>query len=307
MSVFEYNIAERPLSLALGSFDGLHIGHASVLGAAKELSLKKGIEPAVLLFDEHPRRLLFGEKPAALLSDEDRDATLKKDGFNLIRVRFSKIRDMSPREFVDLLFGEFDIKALCCGFNFRYGKDGKGDVKTLSNECEKRGVQLSISEPVMLDGEIVSSTRIRRLLLNGNVREACRMLGRPFSFSGRVVDGDKRGRLLGFPTANQLLPEGILIPKRGVYASIAEFDGKQFPAATNIGIRPTFKLTELLSETHIIGFEGDIYGCILKVSLLDFIRDETDCISAEGLSVQLKKDIEAAKMIYKKETGNENT
>ena len=303
MSVFEYNRLKLKggAALALGSFDGLHKGHRSVLEKAKSAAAEMNLTPAVMLFDVHPKALLGEGAPPALISAEKRKSILTEMGFEIIEASFSSVMDLEAGEFLALLKDEIDLRALCCGFNFHFGKRAKGDVEFLRESCRKSGTALFVTPPVFLDETLVSSTNIRRLIENGEIKKANKMLGRLFSFSSPVIEGDRRGRVLGFPTANQLVDPKLICPKRGVYASMVILNGKRMPAATNIGVRPTFKKSVLLSETNIFDFSGDLYGRELEVFLIDFIRPEADFADARSLLNRIQRDVSLAKTIYTKE------
>ena len=284
--------------LALGSFDGLHLGHAEILENAKQTALRNGLLPAVMLFDVHPRLAIDGTAPPALISADKREKLLTGNGFGIVKVDFDAIRGLSPREFILLLKEKLCVKAVCCGFNYRYGKNGSGSAETLRQDCAQLGIQVSVGEPVMFEGGPVSSTRIRSCISCGDIERANAMLGRAFSYELEVVEGDERGRLMGFPTINQFFELDFIIPRFGVYASTVTIDGTVYPAATNIGVRPTIGTGFSHSETHIIGFDGDLYHKNVEVSLLRFLRDEMDCGSLENLICQLKKDVALAKAAF---------
>lgn len=278
-------------AVALGNFDGLHIGHKKVLESALEFSEKYNLEPNVMLFDIHPRELIFGEKIPKLLTDTETEKLLAEMGFSVYRVGFADIKDYTSEVFFNrILIGELNAKALCCGFNYSFGKYGAGNEETLRILCEKNNVKCSVIQPVSVDGVTVSSTAVRSFLLNGEVRKAAEMLGRNYAVSGEVVHGDARGRTLGFPTANQIIDESLVVPKYGVYETSVSIDGQKYKGVTNIGIRPTYRSQRALAETNIIDFSGSLYGRNVSVELLRYIRPETRFNSAEELKSQLLKD-----------------
>lgn len=281
-------------SVALGNFDGLHIGHMKVLQSALSSS-GDGVVPFVLLFDCHPQKIINGTEPPCIMTNDDRNSTLREMGFEIMTVSFEEIHDMMPEEFVrTILCDTLHAKNVCCGYNYRFGKNGSGNSEKLSTLCERYGIKVVVSEEQTVDGEAVSSTRIRKLLSDGDMPSVQKLLGRPFSYSFQVIHGNKNGRLLGFPTANQVFPDGFAVPKYGVYASRTTVDGKVFSSITNIGIRPTLEDDTLLSETNIIGFDGDIYGEKIKVELLRFIRPERKFNSLEEVFSQVREDIKCA-------------
>jgi len=281
-------------ALALGYFDGLHIAHIKVLEAV--INQKKNrLIPGVLLFDGSPARILSNVDIPRLMSEEDRDETLKGMGLETVKISFSDIKDMSPEAFVaDVLKKKLDCGFVSCGYNYTFGKNGAGNTDILKALCSTHSIVLSVCDKVTLNGETVSSTAIRLAVKSGEMKKAVEMLSRPLSFVSTVFSGDKRGRLLGFPTINQFLPENFIVPKFGVYASLARFDGKTYPAVTNIGSRPTFSGTSVRSETHIIGFSGDLYNKEVRISLVDFLREEIKFESADSLIAQIGLDAENA-------------
>ena len=290
--------------LALGSFDGLHLGHMEVLESALKLSREKGLRPSVMLFDRHPAQVLFGKAPPQLMSDAEKEETLKKMGFAVVRERFSRIKDLPPETFLEEIYTRLGVRGIACGFNFRFGKNGAGTTADLSEFCGRKGIALSIADPVIFNGEPVSSTRIRSELENGNVQSAALMLGRRFAIEAEVVRGDGRGTEMGFPTANQFIFDGSVCPKFGVYAAETEIDGKTYPVAVNIGIRPTIKTETLISESFIIGYSGDLYGRRIRISLIEYVRPESDFGSIDRLKNQLALDIKTILEIYNKDRNN---
>lgn len=285
------------LALALGTFDGLHKGHENVLLEAKSFE-KDSLTPAALVFDKHPQEVLTGKCPPLLLTLEERDTLLKEKGIKPIKVTFSEIKDFSPEEFV-LYLKKIGTKAICCGENFKFGKNSLGNTKILFELCEKYGIIFRVAESEFFEGELISSTRIRKALLNGEVEKANAMLGREFSFELPVRHGKGKGKSWGFPTANQLIPESLVNLRFGVYATKVILNDKTFPAVTNFGTRPTVHENgETVSETFVLGYEGDLYGETLKVEFVSFIRDEKKFESIDALSNQIKLDSKKAIEIY---------
>lgn len=287
-------------ALALGNFDGLHKGHLAVLNKALLEAQKKGLLAAVLLFDVHPRERLFGKRPPRLLSDEKRDSLLKAMGFEIIKVSFDELRNVSSKDFISVIAQRYNVKTICCGFNYHYGKDAKGNADTLKKDCEEKGIDFFALGKVNAFGEPISSTRIRSEIEKGNIEKANFMLSRQFSYSLEVVSGDRRGRLLGYPTINQFFEEDFVVPRYGVYASKVTIDGKTYAAVTNIGVRPTINTKSLRSETCILGFSGNLYGREVEVKLLSFIRDEKKFESLDELMAAIKEDAQKAEKIYKR-------
>ena len=289
------NSVKTEYAVALGYFDGLHRAHDTVLSATLEASRKTGLQPAVLLFDKHPRTVITGDAVPSLLQKKRRDEMLLARGFRLLFVSFERIKDMSPEQFFsEVLLGEFRAGALACGYNYNFGKRASGNTEILRELCEKSGVSLTVCPEFTLNGSTVSSTEIRKALENGEIEAANEMLGFPFGFTAEVFTGDRRGRLLGAPTINQYIPEELIVPKFGVYSSRVHFDGKTYTGVTNIGARPTFGIGSVRSETYIVGFSGDLYGREVEIELRGFIRGEKKFPDADTLRAQIEADVKAA-------------
>ena len=288
-------MTDKKKAVALGNFDGLHIGHSAVIGCAVSAA-ERGFAPAVLLLEPMPSRFFGKAESKELLTAAEKEKLICGMGAQVIRADFSEIKDYSPEEFFEkIILGSLNAGMLCCGFNYRFGKNGSGDSTRLAALCEKSGVELHTVSAVHYDGQPVSSTRIRAAIESGEIVQANEMLGRPFGYCLEVVHGDEIGRKLDCPTLNQLFPEGMIVPKYGVYASKACVDGVWYRSVTNIGRRPTFENDQQRSETHILDFCGDLYGKQIEVHLLRYIRGEVKFTSTNELRAQLEKDKNDAK------------
>lgn len=286
------NIA-APVALALGNFDGLHLGHMAVISAV--VNNPGGYLPAVASFSPHPKELLAGKAPDLIITGEQRERLLKEAGVKRqVVFDFACVKDMSPREFLDRLLSALPVKMLAAGYNFRFGKDGAGDIIFLKSYCEEKGIDFFAAERMEIDGVTVSSTAIREYISSGEIDKASAMLGRPPEYSITVSDGDHRGRTIGFPTINQELPRCLVSPKFGVYVSSVLVDGVWKKGITNIGIRPTYRVEHPLFETFIIGFEGDLYGREITLRLHKFIRPETKFSSLDELKNAIENDLRTA-------------
>ena len=287
------------IALALGTFDGLHRGHLNVLNTTKEMALD-GLVPAVLLFDCHPSVSVKGFAPPMLITKEDKEDYIKKMGLLPISISFDEIRNLSPEEFVrDILCGKLDASAVVSGDNFHFGKNGEGNSEKLKTLCEKYDIIYKKAENVSYQEQLISSTRIRNALENGDIEAANDMLGRKFSYDFLVVEGNKIGKkYFGFPTINQHFPVGFINLKHGVYASQATVDGVVYPSVTNFGCHPTIGGDKVLSETCVLGFDGNLYNQRIKVELLSFIRGEKKFQSKEELKEQIDKDSKLAVEIF---------
>ncbi len=286
-------------ALALGTFDGLHKGHLQVLETTKKIA-KEGLIPAMLMFDCHPLKAVKGINPPLLITQEDKERLAKEFGVEPIPVKFEEIRDLSPEEFVtEILIGKFNAGAVVSGENFHFGKNGEGNSKILCELCEKYGIIYKVAESTTYKGEMISSTRIREALSQGDIISANEMLGRNFSYDFLVVEGNRIGKkILGFPTINQHFPTGFINLRHGVYASQSTVDGKIYPSVTNFGCHPTIGGDKVLSETCILGFDGDLYNRKIPVELLDFIRAEKKFNDKDELKAQIDKDSKSAIKIF---------
>lgn len=294
---------KRRVLVALGTFDGLHLGHKRVLLS----DTTEYDEKIALMFAEHPQKTLSGEVPGELITQTKRNDLLNEWGYTPVFLDFAEISKLSPEEFVDkILVEKFNATALCCGFNYRFGEGAKGDVGILKMLCAERKIKLTVCEEVDIDGAPISSTRIRDCLKKGDIRTANKMLGRYFSYDFEVVHGDARGRILGSPTINQFFSENFTVAEYGVYASFTIVNGKKYISVTNIGVRPTIEGgSEKRSETNIVGFDGDLYGQNIEVFLVEKLRGEMAFKSLDELSARISADREKATEIIKKEFQNE--
>lgn len=272
-------------AIALGTFDGVHKGHRAVLDLPGEM------EKIAVIFALPPKAVLSGE-PMAIMTAQDKFRVLKEIGIDgIFTLDFDKVRDMPPEEFLTFLKEKFSPALISCGFNYRFGKNAAGNKELLSDFCDKNGIEFKCCEPVAVDGTAVSSTEIRRFLSRGEIEKANRLLYEPFSFTAEVIEGDRRGRTLGFPTINQKYPKELIPLKFGVYKTKIRFDNSEYNGITNIGVRPTWQTDYIISETFIEDFSGDLYGKDVTVVPVRFIRGELKFSSAEELVRQIKSDL----------------
>ena len=283
-------------AVALGFFDGLHIGHAAAV--SRTLSYQQeGLCPCVVTFTMDGGHPAAKSTANALTTERQKEQLLENWGVRLVLCPdFSEFHAMEPESFVDeILVRRLNANAACCGEDFRFGKKAAGDVGQLAALCQARGIRLDVVPPVTFEGERVSSTRIRSLLGEGRVADANRMLGRAFGYDFTVVRGKQLGRKLDSPTINQRLPDGFVPLRHGVYASVSFAGGAWHPSVTNIGLRPTVEdTTAVNSETYICGFSGDLYGARVEVRLLAFLRPEQRFPSVEALRARIHADAEAS-------------
>ena len=276
---------------ALGFFDGVHLGHQALLKACRELAQQHSCQAGVVTFTAHPDALVFGKAPVLLTTTEDRKRLLQTYGVKIVReLPFDKeIMSTHWSDFLTQLVAA-GAKGFVCGEDFRFGAGGNGTAKKLAAFCESRNLPCAIVPEQVLEGERISSTRIRKLLEQGDLQAANRLLGHPHILSGVVVEGKQLGRTLGFPTANLPLPGGILVPKCGVYATKVTVGENVYPAVTNVGIRPTVKGKGVNAECHLLDFAGDLYGKEITVAFYDFLRPEQKFDSLEELKAQITAD-----------------
>ncbi|MFR4997163.1 MAG: bifunctional riboflavin kinase/FAD synthetase [Clostridium paraputrificum] len=279
--------------VALGSFDGLHSGHLSLVNKIIELANENKGRSIVYTFKNHPRTLIKGTTPPKLLMDnESKEEILESLGVDLIY--FEEFNEeymkLTPEGFIKYLCEKFKVKGIVVGFNYRFGYKNIGNIEMLKELSTKYGYELYVMEPCNYEDEVISSTRIRNELFNGNVDKAMKMLNRPYIIKGKVVHGKKLGRTIGFPTANLDYSKEILIPSKGVYYTNVEWQGKIYKGITSVGNNPTVNGNKLTIETYILDFNNDLYGHNIKVYFIKKIRDEKKFNSIDDLVIQLKKD-----------------
>ena len=279
-------------AVALGCFDGVHLGHQAVIQAAQGESCERTV------FTFADGRTVKSGAPR-LMTFEEKCRLLERQGtVHLIAPPFEAVRTYEPQRFFhEVLRGTLGAEVIACGENYRFGKNAAGTADTMRHLCERDGIICHIVPPVMVDGRVISSSRIRQALADGCVEQAGDMLGRRFSYEFEVVHGRERGRTLGTPTINQFFPEGFLMPRRGVYASMTEWEGRIYGSVTNIGVKPTVGSPVPLSETWIAGFSGDLYGQRVRVSLISFLREERRFASLEELKQAILHDEAAARRL----------
>lgn len=288
-----FNEESKNNYIALGSFDGLHLGHLSLIKKAKDLAVKNNGKSIIFTFKNHPRKFLnTTNKIQLIMTNEEKIDILQNEEVDIIAFKAfdEKIMKMMPDEFIRWLCKSYNVKGIIVGFNFKFGYKNLGDVETLEKFQEEYKYKLYVMKPYTMQDEIISSTSIRKELLDGNVKKAFNMLSRPYMLSGKVIDGKKLGRTIGFPTANLEINKEKVIPKKGVYYTNVKIDEKTFKGITSVGNNPTVNGQELTLETYILNFNEDIYGKEIKVYFIDRIRDEVKFNNINELVAQLKKD-----------------
>lgn len=284
--------------VAIGDFDGVHLGHQEVIGRALSTAKKLGLPTAIMTFHPHPRAVMGQDKYTELLTPMNKKMMIFESlGINhayIVTFDASLMR-LSPEQFVDQVLDRLGVNSVICGFDFTFGFQGKGTPDSLCNLSHGK-FSVEVVRPFHMDGEKVSSTLIRESLQQGDIDTVTRLLGRPYSISGIVVDGEKRGRTIGFPTANLQLDEPYVKPTNGVYAIKATVKGETYKGVMNIGVKPTFSSGEPKPsfEAHLFDFSEQIYGEHVNVELIAFLRPERKFSSIDDLVAQIKLDVETA-------------
>ena len=292
----------RGVVVALGNFDGVHLGHRAVLRRAIEEGRRRASRIVAATFDPHPRAVLTpGSQPKLLTTLELRREALLRYGVDEVReIRFDReLSKKSPEEFVrEMLVGEIGAEVVVVGENFRFGHRAAGDAGDLGRLMRSFGGEAYAVPVRSEDGKDgISSTRIRALIAGGEVEEAAGLLGSPYVMRGEVVLGDRRGKSLGFPTANVLPDPAVVVPGRGVYAGFVRVGKDVYAACTNVGVAPTFERGEGRIEAHLLDFEGDLYGRVVDVSFVRRIRSEKRFSGVDELKAQISRDVEEARRI----------
>lgn len=296
---FEENIYET--GIALGNFDGIHVGHQYLIKDNIKKAKDKNLKPSVLLFKNHTKTLLGNKESSKLeiITPYDQKLNILAElGIEVIyTINFDKsIMKLSPEEFVkDILINRLKAKLVTVGFDYRFGHKAAGDSEYLLFLGEKEGFQVNIIKPIYVNNEVVSSTRIRNLIKSGYIKKANNLLGRDYFIIGKVIKGKSRGSKMGYPTANLKLDNNYIIPKIGVYKTITLLDTKEYTSLTNIGYNPTFNENELKIENYILDFSGDLYNKFIEVKFVEFIRDDIKYNTTTELIKQIEKDVEYVK------------
>ncbi|MFH1096839.1 MAG: bifunctional riboflavin kinase/FAD synthetase [Candidatus Desantisbacteria bacterium] len=302
-----YELPIEPLKcqssvVTIGIFDGVHLGHQKIITEVVESASKGDAESVVMTFDPHPEEVILSKSPPFLLPLSERIRLIESMGVSLMIINdFTRqIANIPAEEFVwDILVNRLRIKKICVGYDYSFGKNREGGIELLRELGQVYGFETEVIPPVRINNEIVSSTKIRCCLAQGKIAQANDMLGRKHTIKVVVVHGDKRGRILGYPTANCLCKNDILMPCIGVYAVWVWIDNIRHNGMANIGYCPTFRGEELRFEIHLLDFAEDIYDKEILISFIDRIRDEQGFDSVEELLGQLKEDEEMVRGILR--------
>jgi len=285
--------------IALGYFDGVHVGHSALLERTKEIAKEKGLSAAVLLFDRHPSQILAGSPTTLINTNEEREMLLTrfhKMDEHLTLTFDKKCAALSWDSFIsDILIDEFNAEHLVAGFDFRFGKFGRGDSNMLKAFCRGKGIGCDIIEPIEIDGEVVSSTLIRAYLEQGHLDRAVKLLGHNHFFTAPVVRGKELGRDLGIPTINQEFALNACVPRFGVYKTLVHIGDEVHVGVTNVGVRPTTEKSDIPRiETYILNYDGDLYDKMVTLEFVEFIRVEQKFSNIDELKRMIQKDIKIA-------------
>jgi riboflavin kinase/FMN adenylyltransferase len=287
-----------PSAVALGVFDGVHLGHRAILGTAVSAAAQARMRAVACTFDPHPLDVLQpGRAPLAITTLDERLELIAACGLGeAVVLPFTpELAAIEPEAFVkDVLLARLGAREIVVGYNHRFGRGARGDVALLRSLGERLGFRVHIAEPLMVAGVAVSSTEIRSALQRGDIDTAARLLGRPYTLIGTVAHGAGRGRTLGFPTAN-LAPARPVLVAAGVYACTAEVSGRKERAVVNVGVRPTFGETALAVEAYLLDFAGDIYGHTMTLTFVSRIREERRFSSVDALRAQIDADVAEAR------------
>ena len=298
----QFSASDARPAVALGNFDGVHVGHQAIIQAACRDASARSAPSVVFTFEPHPGAVVGRGEPPRLSTPEEKQRYVAELGVDYFVIEpFTKeYAAQSPREFVqDVLVDRLGVGSVFVGGDFGFGKGRSGSVDVLSELGRELGFEMSAAEAVLVDGVRVSSSQIRDLINAGEVAAAAVRLTRPYELGGLVVSGDRRGKDLGIATAN-VKPEKLLLPARGVYATRVVVENRVLDAVTNVGFKPTFGGTELTVEAHILDFEDDLYGVRVSLLFVDRLREERRFDKPADLVEQIRRDIEAAREILAK-------
>ncbi|WP_459128774.1 riboflavin biosynthesis protein RibF [Guggenheimella bovis] len=276
-------------AITIGTFDGVHLGHQKVLSTLIEEAKARGLRALVVTFTNNPKSFIKHEPENDVISVEDKLRLIDEMGVDVLALPFNDfIRNMSEKEFLDYL--SISIELIIVGYDFRFGNEHSEHIQTIERK---------LVEPVYYLDEVISSTRIRRLLSNGDLKTANHLLGRPLSYEGEVEHGRKRGKnVLGFPTMNVRVSNSFHTIRRGVYVTRTIVEGKSYPSVTNIGFNPSFSDKPFTLETHLLDFDSDMYGNVIRVEFLEFLRDEMRFEDLSDLSKQIQSDVTQVKKYF---------
>ncbi|MGH4052786.1 MAG: bifunctional riboflavin kinase/FAD synthetase [Clostridium sp.] len=284
---------QYPTYIALGSFDGLHLGHTSLINKTIELAKENNAKSMICTFENHPLSVINKEIcPKLIMDNETKVNLLEEIGIDIVNlVNFDKeFMNITPEEFIKNMVNLYNAKGIIVGFNYRFGYKNLGDVEMIKSYSGILGYKLYVCEAITINNEVVSSSIIRHLIDEGSIIKANELLGRPHTVIGKVIKGKQLGRTIGFPTVNLNYDKKFILPKGGVYYTIVEHENTFYKAITNIGYNPTVEGGKLSVETFILNFNKQIYGETIKIHFINRIRDEVKFKTIDELKIQLLKD-----------------
>jgi riboflavin kinase / FMN adenylyltransferase len=291
---------DRDTILTIGVFDGVHLGHQKLIAELIRQARERNLLAGVVTFRQHPEDLLTAGKKLPFLTDtKTRTRLLKEEGVDfIITLSFNKdLAALSANRFLDLLQQRLRMRGLVIGEDFALGKGREGDTEAIQRRGKEMGLSVTVVPPLKINGEIVSSTILRKALAAGNICKVKELTGRPFSLHGKVIEGAGRGGGLGFPTANMDVKSGQALPPDGVYVGLTRFNGKVYQSMTNIGRNPTFGEAERTVESYLVDYHGDLYGKEVYLDIVARLRDEKKFSGVEELKNQISQDIVHGKKI----------
>lgn len=286
--------------LTIGVFDGVHLGHKYLLSQLAEQAREQNLLSGVVTFNQHPQEVLSPQTKLPFLTDlTQRINLLKNEGVEaIITLSFtSELAQLSTYQFVNLLKKYLRMRGLVVGADFALGQNREGNTNTLRTLGQDMNFSVTVIPPVMINGEVVSSTAIRNALADGDMKRVLNLVGRPFSLTGRVTSGAGRGIELGFPTANLDIDPGQALPAEGVYATWSHIDGQAYQSMTNIGKQPTFGGSQRIVEVYILDYRSNLYGRELKIDIMERLRGEKQFDTAEELKKQIAEDVKQGRAI----------
>ena len=283
-------------AVALGNFDGIHIAHTAVINTCRKYAEENAVESSVFLFRNHTLNCIENREINLITDESEKLEILSGLGIDSVYITDfdESIRKMTPFEFIAMLMDTLNPCAVFAGYDYRFGYKAEGDINTLRALGKEYGFDVIVTDKMKIDGEIVKSTKIRQLIADGKIYEANKYLGRPFFISGKVVSGLQNGRTIGIPTANVEYSKYKLLPKNGVYMGYTTVDGTPFKSVINVGANPTLGAKKITVESHILGFDEDIYGQTVKVEFIKRIRDDIIFKNLLELKDQIQRDIKRA-------------
>ena len=299
--------AEKDMLLTIGVFDGVHLGHRYLISQLKELARQQNLVSGVVTFRQHPQEVLSPQTKLPFLTDfAQRTNLLKNEGVEaIITLSFTpELAQLNARQFIALLKKYLGMRGVVIGPDFALGRNREGNTNTLRRLGREMGFSVTAVPPIVIDGEVVSSTAIRNALAEGDMKRVQKLVGRPFSLHGHVIPGAGRGVELGFPTANLDTDPEQALPAEGVYVGWVHIDDQAYPSMTNIGKRPTFGGNERVVEVYLLDYHSDLYGQELTIDIIERLRGEKKFDAPEELKKRITKDIKQGRAILKTKGGN---